>query len=48
MLAIKEAGGIVGCPTDAVKEICDISDYVCESSAGYGAFREFSEWLVKQ
>lgn len=47
MAPIKHAGGIVGCPSDAVSEIQAISDYVCVRRAGEGALREFSEWLVK-
>lgn len=47
MVAIKEAGGIVGCPADAVREIKAVVDYICLAKAGEGAFREFAEWLVK-
>lgn len=47
MMPIKEAGGIVACPADAVLEVREIADYVCASKAGDGALREFSEWLVK-
>lgn len=47
MLPIKEAGGIVGCPADAVQEIKSIADYICVNKAGDGALREFAEWLVK-
>lgn len=46
MLLIKESGGIVGCPFDAVREIKAVADYVCMNKAGEGALREFSEWLV--
>lgn len=46
MLPIREQGGIIGCPSDAVKEVRLISDYVCETKAGEGALREFVEWLV--
>lgn len=47
MLLIKDAGGIVGCPSDAVQEIKAISDYICINKAGEGALREFSEWIIK-
>lgn len=47
MIPIKEAGGIVGCPSDAVKEVKAVADYVCENKAGEGALREFVEWLVE-
>jgi 3-deoxy-D-manno-octulosonate 8-phosphate phosphatase (KDO 8-P phosphatase) len=47
MLPIKRAGGIVGCPADAVQEIKAIADYICINKAGEGALREFAEWIVK-
>lgn len=47
MKPIKDAGGIVGCPADAVQEIKAVVDYVCLAKAGEGALREFAEWLVK-
>lgn len=46
MAPIREAGGIIGCPCDAVKEIKAIADYICVSKAGEGALREFAEWLI--
>ncbi len=46
MIPVKEAGGLVGCPADAVREVRAAADYVCTSRAGEGALREFSEWLV--
>ena len=48
MLPIKEAGGVVGCPADAVREVKTASDYICVAKAGEGALREFSEWLVSE
>ena len=47
MISIKEAGGIVACPSDAVSEVKTMADYLCVNKAGEGALREFSEWLVK-
>lgn len=46
MYPIKEAGGIAGCPSDAVKEVRAAAGYVCINKAGDGALREFVEWLV--
>ena len=46
MKPIKEAGGIVGCPSDAVAEVKAIADYICINKAGEGALREFAEWLM--
>lgn len=47
MIKIKEAGGIVGCPKDAVKKVLDIADYIAEHNGGDGAVRDFIEWLVE-
>lgn len=46
MLPIKKAGGIVGCPADAVSEVRAVADYICASKAADGAAREFVEWLL--
>lgn len=48
MLPIKKAGGIIGCPADAVREVKAMADYVCVNKAGEGALREFTEWLVQE
>ncbi|MCD7817296.1 MAG: 3-deoxy-D-manno-octulosonate 8-phosphate phosphatase [Bacteroides sp.] len=41
MTAIKNAGGIVGCPSDAVQEVLDIADYISPHIGGSGAVRDF-------
>lgn len=46
MLPIKSAGGLIGCPKDAVKEVIDISDFVSSKDGGNGAVREFIEWII--
>lgn len=46
MYPIKEAGGIAGCPVDAVNEVKAAVNYICVNKAGDGALREFAEWLV--
>ena len=43
---IKEAGGIVGCPLDAIDDVRDIADFVSSKNGGDGAVREFIEYLV--
>lgn len=48
MKAIKSAGGVTGCPADAVREVKAASDYVCAAVAGEGAIREFAKWLVSE
>lgn len=44
---IKEAGGLVGCPADAVQKVKDLSDFISTRNGGDGAVREFIEWLLK-
>lgn len=46
MEAIKNAGGIIGCPADAVEEIKRIAGFVAEHNGGDGAVRDFIEWLI--
>ncbi len=46
MSAIKEAKGIVACPSDAVKEIKDIADFISQYPAGKGAVRDVIEFLI--
>ena len=45
MRAVKEAGGIVGCPQDAAKEVRKIADFISENKGGEGAVRDFIEWI---
>lgn len=37
---------LVGCPSDAVPEVKQISNYICSLPGGYGAVREFIDWLL--
>lgn len=46
MLPVKQAGGIVGCPKDAVKEVIDLADFIATHNGGDGAVREFINWIV--
>lgn len=46
MQAIKAAGGIVGCPADAVKQVIDIATFVSKRNGGDGAVRDFIEWFT--
>ena len=48
MEAVKVAGGIIGCPKDAVEKVLEIADYVAGHNGGDGAVRDFIEWLVIQ
>lgn len=47
MKPIKEAGGIVGCPRDAVTAVIELADYIAEHNGGDGAVRDFIEWLIE-
>jgi YrbI family 3-deoxy-D-manno-octulosonate 8-phosphate phosphatase len=38
--------GFTATPNDGMSFIKDIADYVCETKAGYGAFREFAELII--
>lgn len=46
MVPVKEAGGLVGCPADAVKTVVEIADFVAERNGGDGAVRDFIEWIL--
>jgi len=46
MIAVKDAGGIIGCPKDAVHKVLEIVDYVSDHNGGDGAVRDFIEWLT--
>lgn len=43
---IMQKVGLAACPSDAMKEIIEISDYVCKNRGGFGAFREFAEMII--
>lgn len=47
MKPIKEAGGKVGCPADAVSKVKELADFISLRNGGDGAVREFIEWLVE-
>lgn len=36
-----------GCPSDAVSQIKEICDFICENPGGKGAAREFVEYLIR-
>lgn len=48
MIHVKEAGGVVGCPADAVERVKEISDFVALHNGGDGAVRDFIEWIIKE
>ena len=48
MLLLKQNGGIVACPNNAVNEVRRIAHYIGKQDGGDGAVREFIEYLVSQ
>lgn len=46
MIPIHNAGGLVGCPADAVAQVKNASNYICNKPGGQGAVREFIEWII--
>lgn len=46
MTKVKEAGGIIGAPADAIMKVLELSDFVATHKAGEGAVREFIDWLA--
>lgn len=48
MEEIKEYGGLVGCPIDAVDKVKNIADYIAPHKGGEGAVRDFIEWIISQ
>ena len=48
MYAVRNAGGVIGCPSDAVKTVKSISDYISNYMGGDGAVRDFIEWLFEK
>ena len=48
MNPIKEEGGVIGCPADAVKKVKEVADYVCSNNGGEGAVREFIEIIQER
>lgn len=48
MMPIKAAGGSAGCPSNAVKELIAVCDYVSPYKGGEGAVREYVEYLIER
>ncbi|WP_431215048.1 HAD hydrolase family protein [Puia sp. P3] len=47
-LEVMERAGLSACPADAMSQVSGIVHYHCAEKGGYGAFREFAEWLITQ
>ena len=48
MQSVKEAGGIVGCPADASREVKEIADFISQRNGGDGAVRDFIERIINK
>lgn len=48
MTLVKQAGGIVACPADAVDEVKAVADFVASRNGGHGVVREIIEWLGRR
>lgn len=48
MVPIKEAGGLVGCPADAAREVLVIADFISSRNGGYGAVRDFIGYIISK
>lgn len=46
MKPIKNAGGIIGCPSNAVREVISVSDFMSHFKGGEGAVRDFVEFII--
>ena len=46
MMTIKNSGGYVGCPNDAIAEVKQNVSYICSSKGGSGAVREFISKII--
>jgi 3-deoxy-D-manno-octulosonate 8-phosphate phosphatase (KDO 8-P phosphatase) len=43
--ALKKVG-LSACPADAVREVRETVDFVCQAKGGQGAFREFADFIL--
>lgn len=48
MNSVKEEGGLVGCPADAMEKIKEVSDFIALHNGGDGAVRDFIEWIIEK
>ena len=48
MQLIKEEGGLIGCPSDAIKQVKATASFQSSKTGGNGAVREFIEELINK
>jgi YrbI family 3-deoxy-D-manno-octulosonate 8-phosphate phosphatase len=46
-LEVLQRVGLSACPADAMEDVSDIVHYHCRERGGYGAFREFAEYIIQ-
>ena len=46
MEKVRKAGGIAGCPANAVEKVRSSADFVSKYNGGDGAVRDFIEWII--
>ncbi len=46
-IELMRRAGFSACPADAVQEVKDIADYICQAPGGKGAVREVMEMVLK-
>ena len=44
--AVKEAGGIIGCPADAIAKVKKMAGFTASHNGGNGVVRDFFEWMI--
>jgi YrbI family 3-deoxy-D-manno-octulosonate 8-phosphate phosphatase len=47
-LEVIQHAGVTACPADAVNEIKGNVDYIADNQGGFGAFRDFCEYIILQ
>jgi 3-deoxy-D-manno-octulosonate 8-phosphate phosphatase (KDO 8-P phosphatase) len=45
-LEVLQRVGLSACPADAMAAVSGVVHYRCVVNGGYGAFREFAEWII--
>ncbi len=45
-IGIIRLAGLSACPADAMPQVAALVHFQCSQKGGYGAFREFAEWLI--
>lgn len=48
MKVVKETGGVIGCPADAVEKVKEMADFIAQHNGGEGAVRDFIEWIINR